>query len=314
MISKHIDTGVIIKFCLLGLLSGCATTSTIDTSESAGAGLNDKSLDVLFATEFPVASKAEALAKATQALQQGDVDKALFFYVRALQFQPENVELLAQIGEIQMRRNNDDLARRAFLAALKYDPTHAHSLEGLGLIYIAEGMHEQAVVELKSAVAYDDQLWRAHNALGIYEDKAGDFAAAQLHYDKALSINPDAADVLNNRGYSKLLAGNMDGATLDFYEAAENRNFPLAWANLGKLYAAQGRYSDAITTYKHVMSEAHALNNTAYAAIENGDITQAKFYLNEAIRLSPTYFPAAEENLSLIAQRELDDGSHPVLH
>ena len=314
MTSKHIDTGVIIKLCLLGLLSGCATTSTIDTSESAGADLNNKSLDVLFATEFPVASKAEALAKATQALQQGDVDKALFFYVRALQFQPENVELLAQIGEIQMRRNNHDLARRAFLAALKYDPTHAHSLEGLGLIYIAEGMHEQAVVELKSAVAYNDQLWRAHNALGIYEDKAGDFAAAQLHYDKALSINPDAADVLNNRGYSKLLAGNMDGATLDFYEAAENRNFPLAWANLGKLYAAQGRYSDAITTFKHVMSEAHALNNTANSAIENGDIAQARLYLDKAIRLSPTYFPAAEENLSLIAQRELDDGSHPVLH
>jgi len=304
----------IIKFCLLGLLSGCASTSAIDTDKYAGLDLNDKSLDVLFATEFPVASEAEAIAQADQALQRGEVDKALFFYVRALQFQPENVELLARIGEIQMQRNNHDLARRAYLAALEYDPTHARSLEGLGLIYIAEGMHEQAVVELKSAVAYNDQLWRAHNALGIYEDKAGDFAAAQIHYDMALSINPDAADVLNNRGYSKLLAGNSDGATLDFYEAAANRNFPLAWANLGKLYAAQGRYSDAITTYKHVMSEAHALNNTAYAAIENGDIAEAKFCLNKAIRLSPTYFPAAEENLSLIAQRELDNGSHPVLH
>jgi len=313
MISKRIDTGVIIKFCLLGLLSGCATTSTMDTSESAGADLNDKSLDVLFATEFPVTSEAEALAKATQALQQGDVDKTLFFYVRALQFQPENVELLAQIGDIQMQRKNHTLASRAFLSALEYDPTHARSHEGLGLIYVAEGMHEQAVVELKSAVAYNDQLWRAHNALGIYEDKAGDFAAAQLHYDKALSINPDATDVLNNRGYSKLLAGNMDGATLDFYEAAQNRNFPLAWANLGKLYAAQGQYSDAITTFKHVMSEAHALNNTAYAAIENGDITQAKLFLNKAIRLSPTYFPAAEENLSLIAQRELSNDSFSII-
>jgi len=87
-----------VTFCLFGLLSGCATTSTIDTSESAGADLNDKSLDVLFATEFPVASKAEALAKATQALQQGDVDKALFFYVRALQFQPENVELKSAVA------------------------------------------------------------------------------------------------------------------------------------------------------------------------------------------------------------------------
>ena len=313
MTSKHIVTGII-KFCLLGLLSGCATTSGIDTHEHAGAELNDKSLDVLFATEFPVASEAEALTKATQALQQGNVDRALFFYVRALQFRPENVELLTQIGDIQMQRNNHTLASRAFQSALEYDPTHARSHEGLGLIYMAEGRHKQAVDESKSAVASDDQLWRAHNVLGVYADKAGDFAAAQLHYDKAISINPDAAYVLNNRGYSKLLGGDVHGAALDLYEAAEKRGFPLAWANLAKLYATQGKYDEAITTYSHVMSEAHALNNTGSMAIENGDLTQAKLFLHEAIRLSPTYFPAAEENLSLIAHRELDDDSHPVIH
>jgi Tfp pilus assembly protein PilF len=163
---------------------------------------------------------------------------------------------------------------------------------------MAEGQHKRAIGELKLAVEFDDGLWRAHNALGVYEDKAGAFAAAQLHYDRALSINPDAVHVLNNRGYSKLLAGNVRGATIDLQDAAENRNFPLAWANLGKLYAAQGMYGDAIATYKHVMSEAHALNNTGSAAIENGDFVQAKLYLSEAIRLSPTYFPAAEEGLS----------------
>jgi len=313
MTNKFIALGII-KFCLLGLLSGCASTSATDADNYAGPDLNDKSLDVLFATEFPVESEVEAVAQATLAWQQGEVDKALFFYVRALQFQPENVELLAQIGEIQMQRGNYGLASRAFLTAREYDPKHTRSLEGLGLIYMAEGMHEQAVDELKLAVTYNDQLWRAHNALGVYDDKAGAFAAAQLHYDRALSINPDATDVLNNRGYSKFLAGNIHGATLDLYEAAENRNFPLAWANLGKLYATQGRYADAITTYKRVMSDAHALNNTAHAAIENGDVTQAKLYLNKAIRLSPTYFPAAEENLSLIAQRESDSESYPDLY
>ena len=299
MTSKYIELGII-KMCLIGLLSGCATTPDIDTNNQAGAELNDKSLDVLFATEFPVESEAEALARAAQALHNGEIDKALFFYVRALQFQPENVELLAHIGEIQMRRKNHALARRAFLTARSYDPTHARSLEGLGLIYMATGMHEQAVDELELAVANDDQLWRAHNALAVYADKAGNFTTAQRHYDAALSINPDAAHVLNNRGYSKFLAGDFDGAAVDLYEAAENQAFPLAWANLGKLYATQGWYGDAITTYKHVMSEAHALNNTGYAAIENGDFTQAKLYLDEAIRLSPTYFPAAEDNLSLL--------------
>ena len=57
-------------------------------------------------------------------------------------------------------------------------------------------------------------------------------------------------------------------------------------------------YQDAITTYKQIMSEANAYNNTGYAALENGDLVQAKRFLNEAIKRSPTYFPEAEQNLA----------------
>jgi Flp pilus assembly protein TadD len=303
MIIKTIKPGMI-KFCILGLLTGCASAPDIDHNKYAESRLNDKSLDVLFTTEFPVESEEDALARAAQAMQDGAVDKALFFYVRALQINPENVELLAHIGEVQMQRNNFAMAKRAFLMAQKYDATHARSLEGLGLIYMSEGMHEQAVNELRSAIGYDDQLWRAHNALGVYADKADDFATAQEHYDTALTINPDAAHVLNNRGYSKFLAGDVQGATLDFYEAANDRGFPQSWANLGRVYAKQGWYDDAVITYKHVMSEANAYNSTGHVAIENGDFVQAKYYLHEAIRLSPTYFPAAEDNLSLLESLE----------
>jgi tetratricopeptide (TPR) repeat protein len=297
MINKYIGPGIM-KLCLLGLLSGCATTPNNDTNKHAGADLRDESLDVLFATEFPVESEADALARAARALHEGEVDKALFFYVRALQFQPDNVELLAHIGEIQMRRKNYTLASRAFLTARSYDVSHARSLEGLGLIHMATGMHEQAVDELNLAVESDARLWRAHNALGMYDDKSGDFAAAQLHYDAALSINPDAAHVLNNRGYSRFLAGDFPGATADLYEAANDRDFPSAWANLGMVYANHGWYDDAISIYQHVMSDAHAYNNTGKIALENGDFPQAMRYLHEAIRLSPTYFPEAQQNLT----------------
>jgi len=229
---------------------------------------------------------------------------ALFFYVRALRFRPENVELLAHIGAIHMQQNSFEMAKRAFLSARTYDPTHAQSLEALGLIYMSEGKDEQAVSDLKLAVANDDQLWRAHNAIGVYADKANDHTRAQQHYDAALLLNPKAAYVLNNRGYSKYLADDFHGAALDFYEAANNQGFAQAWANLGRVYAKQGWYEDAIETYAKVMSEANAYNNTGHAAIENGDLTQAKGFLLEAIRLSPTYFPAAEENLLLLADHQ----------
>ena len=287
-----------IKFCMLGLLTGCASAPVAENDKYTGAQLNDDSTDVLFATEFAVESEADALERADMALQAGNVDKALFFYIKALKYTPENVELLAKIGDIQYQRSDYAKAKQAFLLAKGFDPTHSGSLEGLGMIYMAEGMNEQAIRELQAAIANDSQLWRAHNALGIYADKSNNFAAALGHYDTALAINPNAANVLNNRGYSRFLAGDVPGATADLYEAANNRDFPSAWANLGMVYANNGWYDDAISTYQNVMSDAHAYNNTGKIALENGDFRQATWYLNEAIRRSPTYFPEAQQNLT----------------
>jgi len=295
----------LIQISVLVLFSGCASTPDTNNDTVAHKGLNDDSLDVLFATEFPVESEEDALTRAEQAIQEGDTDKALFYFVRALQFRPDNVDLLMQIAEIQMRRQDFALAKRAFLITIQHDPNRSGALEGLGLIYMNEGKDEEAISNLMSAVANDERVWRAHNALGVYADKAADYPTALHHYNLALSINPEAAHVRNNRGYSRYLAGDIEGAMLDLYTAANDWGFLHAWANLGKIYAEEGLYRDAIKTYKLVMSEANALNNTGYSAIENGDLVLAERYLNKAIRLSPTYFPSAEENLSLLQELQL---------
>lgn len=292
----------LIEISVLVLLSSCASTPDTNSDTVAHKGLNDDSLDVLFATEFPVESEEDALTRAKQALEEGETDKALFYFVRALQFRPDNVDVLMQIAEIQLQRQDFDFAKRAFLSAQYYDPNHSGALEGLGLIYMDEGRDKEAISSLTAAVANDERLWRAHNALGVYADKAADYSSALQHYDLALSINPAAAHVLNNRGYSRYLAGDIEGATLDLYTAANDWGFLHAWANLGKIYAEEGLYRDAIKTYRLVMSEANALNNAGYAAIENGDLVTAEHYLYEAIRLSPTYFPSAEENLSWLQE------------
>ncbi len=91
----------LIEISVLVLLSGCASTPDTDSDTVAHKGLNDDSLDVLFATEFPVESEEDALTRAEQAIEEGQIDKALFYFVRALQFRPDNVELLVRIAEIR---------------------------------------------------------------------------------------------------------------------------------------------------------------------------------------------------------------------
>ena len=50
--------------------------------------------------------------------------------------------------------------------------------------------------------------------------------------------------------------------------------------------------------YLKVLSEAESYNKVAEAAMANRDYETAQQLLEQAIFESPTYFPAAEENLS----------------
>ena len=74
----------------------------------------------------------------------------------------------------------------------------------------------------------------------------------------------------------------------------------MAWGNLGLVYASQGLYEDAISAYREIMAEANVYNSVGQIAIDNGDLELAQIYLDEAVRLSPTYFPQAQRNLELL--------------
>lgn len=278
-------------------LHGCSATSPAHDSDAAISELSGENLDLLFATEFPVASKDEALMKATKAYRAGELDKAQFFLVRALEFDKGDADVLAQIGNLHVRKYDDLLAARTFRYALQQSPQHAAALEGMGLLYFKVGNDHEAQKHLELALESGAHLWRSHNALGVIADRQENFEIAQSHYDTALEMQPLADAVLINRGYSKYLNKNYHAAELDFRAVIERGGNDKAWRNLGLVYASQGRYEDALETFLQIGDERDAYNATGEIAMENGDIQEALYFLTEAVRLSPTYFALAEKNL-----------------
>jgi len=61
MKNRYVKQGMI-KLCLLGLLTGCASAPIVENDKYTGARLNDDSTNVLFATELAVESEADALS------------------------------------------------------------------------------------------------------------------------------------------------------------------------------------------------------------------------------------------------------------
>ena len=304
--------GNVTRLCMLAMmlsLSACATSQPGGIDRAVATDFGDSSLEVLFATEFPVASKDEAMAKAALAFRDGEFGKSQFYLVRALKFDVTDVDVLAQIGNLHVMQGNTTLAARAFRFALQQDAEHAASLEGLGLINFRADNENQAQQLLERAIAADATLWRAHNALGVIADRNRDFETAMTHYDRALALQPDSDSVLINRGYSQYLAELYREAALDFYTVAKRSDNRKAWSNLAMVYARQGWYEDSLETYLEVLDPAHAHNEVGAIASANGDFEEAWFFLSEALRLSPTYFASAEKNFAELRRKSSLSGT-----
>ena len=284
---------------LITFLSGCASNAAKTDPGVAESDLRDENFDVLFATEFPVTSKEEALVRAEEAMRAGDRQQMLFYYVKALRFDPDDTDLLIRIGQTHELQGTDEMAVRAYSLALASNPDLVPALESRGLLLLEHDEVDRSEQDLQKAVSIDNQAWRAFNGLGLIADRRKMHETAIAHYSSALEIRPGVPAILNNRGYSRLLANQLDGAESDLRQAAE-LGYDKAWINLGVLLAARSQYGDALRAFSAVLDRPQALNKVAEQAIENGDISKARSLLEEAIDTSPTYFPEAEENLMRI--------------
>lgn len=278
-------------------LGGCAQTPTKAAGGDNYSVLSGGQSDLPYATEFPVGSAAEANAKGDAALSSGDIDRALFEYIRALQKEGDNADVLYKIGGIHAARNNTQLAELAFRKALAVDPRHAGALTGLGILLTKHRNYAEAERNLSAAVRQNPRLARAHNALGVLADIDRDYARAQRHYQDALSVAPTAAMLHNNLGYSRYLGGNYTGAIAEFERALElSPNYALAWRNLGLVYTKLARYDEALQAFEKVQDASKAYNDVGYLAMVAGRLDDAETFFDEAMRTSPEYYNLAGEN------------------
>lgn len=294
-------------------MSGCASTKASNLDASDSSGFYDGQPEVVFATEFPVKSAEDAVARADSALKSGNTDLALYMYVRAYDLQKDNLYALMRIGRIHESRESVALAKRAFTTVLHIDPKHTEALQSLGLIYLQEKRHDEAQILLERAVAEDRDLWRAQDGIGIIADIRGEHDKAIAAFNAALAVNPRAASVLNNRGYSFYLDGQYAEATRDF-TAASQMGVDRAWLNLGLVLARQQRYSEAVHMMTRTIAAEIAYNDVGYIALQQGDVGIAETYFRKAIQIAPRYFEAAQRNLALIGDGVFDDqlGGRPV--
>jgi len=330
-----------IALMMLAGLAGCASNQNLPDDVDKNALYEGRST-VTF-SNLPVAKTAEeGIQLGDQQLRIGEFDKALYMYIQAMQLDEQNTEALYKIGQIHLDRGTMSKAIMAFEGVLARDADHIYANESLGILYLKANRYKDAHAFFSRSVAADQARLQtsdsdkpnetppsaltaseleavskqlaadkespshAYNGLGVVADLGGDHGKAQEMYALSLSINPDAAITLNNRGYSYYLSKQWQAAERAYKKALKiDPRSPQAWRNLGLLYARQGNYASALTAFEQVMEPANAYNDVGYICLLEGKYAKAEYYFEQAVTLSPTYYEKAFENLKL-AQRLRD--------
>ncbi|HYD30498.1 MAG TPA: tetratricopeptide repeat protein [Azospirillaceae bacterium] len=279
-------------------VAACASTR-----EDIGAGAGG-------AVPAGVRERAEA------ALAMGAYEDALTQYRIILSRDPEDPMARLGIAEVQLGSGDLKQAEAGFGALKEVAAVRAKALQGEGLALLLAGRTKTAEEPLRAAVAEDAGLWRAWNALGRIHDGRGEFDAAKPCYEQALASQPNSPVVLNNLGFSRLMAGDHAEAARLLTQAAESDDGEEARVrtNLRLALAWQGEYVAAFAGARPAELPV-VLNNVGFVALQRGDVAAAKAYLSRATEISPEYFDVARRNLDqarwVEENKVLADGAKP---
>ncbi len=314
----------LLVFVLTTLLVACANNNDpkLDTSLYDGKPIDTLSL------EEPPKTEKEAIQRGDTALSAGNSDLALYEYIRSLAFENGQYSdrALYNIGRIHQSRNNLALAEKAYLIAIEENPNNIQVLEQLGILYSRNGDLEQGKSYFLRAVNADqlrfnnDETFESKDlstvnsvvslkvdvhspeyafmGLGVASDLDRQHELAQAFYKQALSIDPESVKTLINVGYSFYMSGDYRKAQRFILQALDiDPDNEKALNNLALIYLAKGEVNRALNVFSQHMEKPEALNNVGYFLTLQGKPEKAIPYLQQAINTKSTYYKVANENL-----------------
>lgn len=215
------------------------------------------------------------------------------------------------------KQNLEEAVRRNNELQKEYDKLK-QQMEELKKNY--NNLSDTQKVEIKNSVALNNKYFKAAQELEkgneFYQQK--NFSNALQSYNLALELNPNLAEVYNNRGLIYYELGKYDQALQDYNSALNLRyNFAQALNNRGNVYAQLGQYQNAL---QDLQSAVNLSNNTAeihnnlgsvYFSLKRYDEAVAEY--TRAIQLNSNYADAYyNRSAAYYAQGKYSDASADI--
>ena len=173
---------------------------------------------------------------------------------------------------------------------------------------IVDSKLDEAIYQLREAVALAPAYADAYYNLGVALAKRGEFAGAVDQYRTVLKLKPAYPNVHYFLAVALASSGQSDEAISHYRQALQiNPNDATAHNNFGNLLADQGLLDEAIEQYREAVrirpKYTGAYFNLGLAFEDRGDLDEAARQYGKALQLDPNH-ANAHNNLAVILQRQ----------
>ena len=171
--------------------------------------------------EDPQSSKAfHVLGMALE--RMGHLHKALVTYERAFQLDPEDPELLINLGLTAWNLKLTEGAEVMFRLYIAAMPDSPLGYNNLGSVQCDQGQPGAAIETLKTAILRMPQEAILWNALATVLAEEGRSDESVVFYEESIRLAPDFARAYHNLGYAYQHLGKLEEA-LNYYDGALER-------------------------------------------------------------------------------------------
>lgn len=184
--------------------------------------------------------------EAEKEAQLGNMENARTLLYQALELQPDNVEVLYQLGQLEKKMNHYEEAADNFLTAIHLDPFKTDIYIGLGIVSIKQNRLDDALNYFEQAHKLDPNNPEALCSLGNVYLTQLDFAKAIAIYERTIDLAPDYNVPYNNLGncYTKIQQYDQALSPLLIANALNPLHIE-TYINLNFTYYSQGQLGKA---------------------------------------------------------------------
>ena len=151
-------------------------------------------------------------------IADGKYDDAGALLMEALNHNPDQPEVLSNLGVIAEKRGRPGEAMMLYQRSLAKQPT-GNALSNIGTLYFQQGNLGEAERAFRRAIDVEPRYARAHRLLGVALAARQDFSAAAAELGRATELDPTSAEAWNNLGAVRENLGDLAGA-ITAYERA----------------------------------------------------------------------------------------------